>query len=88
SPIRSKSISFRKSRTGPAKGRGIAESAGTLVKSKQRRIFIVTLLRILPTIPAKKGHDRHGGCRIEDTVVITEEGWEFINTPTYDWVIT
>ncbi|MDA7884319.1 aminopeptidase P family protein [Akkermansiaceae bacterium] len=29
----------------------------------------------------------HGGCRIEDTVVITKEGWEFINTPTYDWVI-
>jgi Xaa-Pro dipeptidase len=29
----------------------------------------------------------YGGCRIEDTVVITEDGYEFINTPTYDWVI-
>lgn len=28
-----------------------------------------------------------GGCRIEDTIVITETGWEFINTPHYDWVI-
>jgi len=28
-----------------------------------------------------------GGCRIEDTIVVTEDGWDFINTPTYDWVI-
>lgn len=28
-----------------------------------------------------------GGCRIEDTVVITKDGYEFINTPTYEWVI-
>ncbi|MFD2159894.1 M24 family metallopeptidase [Rubritalea tangerina] len=28
-----------------------------------------------------------GGCRIEDTIVITKEGYEFINTPNYDWII-
>ena len=28
-----------------------------------------------------------GGCRIEDTVLVTEDGYEFINTPTYDWII-
>ena len=28
-----------------------------------------------------------GGCRIEDTIVITEDGYELINTPNYEWII-
>ncbi|NWK56425.1 aminopeptidase P family protein [Verrucomicrobiaceae bacterium N1E253] len=28
-----------------------------------------------------------GGCRIEDTVLVTEDGYEFINTPDYEWII-
>jgi len=29
----------------------------------------------------------YGGCRVEDTLVITEDGYEFINTPEYHFVI-
>jgi len=29
----------------------------------------------------------YGGFRFEDTVVITADGFEFINTPCYDWII-
>lgn len=28
-----------------------------------------------------------GGCRIEDTLLVTEGGYEFINSPSYDWII-